>query len=283
MTFRPPTLDDADAIVRMLCACDVVDFGAPDYDRDALMAEWSEPGLDLARDAFYTDGAYGLLLGRDIRAWVAPDRRGQGLGAALAGRLEARARERGLPFVDQQAPVSDAAGRVLLESRGYVHTRSLADLRLSDSAVPTLPAPDGVRPYDAARDEAAVQALMERALGGGAGRVEPLEQVLARVPDPSLWFAVDAPDGSLAGAIRSELRATGFISGFVTQIAVAPAHRGQGIAGRLLGAAGRALIAAGAIEVRLIVRSSHPQALVLFERLGFSGGWEIDELRLELA
>jgi ribosomal protein S18 acetylase RimI-like enzyme len=38
----------------------------------------------------------------------------------------------------------------------------------------------------------------------------------------------------------------------------------------------------GAMTIRLHVRSSNPDALRFYERLGFSGGWEVDELRLTL-
>src|SRR4051794_8002122 len=179
--FRPPTRDDADRSVALLVACDIADFGAPDYDRDALLEEWADPAVDLERDGFYTDGAYGLLLGTHARAWVHPQQRGRGIGGALAERLEARARERGLDHVDQQLPRSDAAGRRLLESRGYELVRSYLDLRLPDTAVASLPA-GGVRTYEPQRDEAPVQALMERALHGGAARLEPLEVVLDPIP-----------------------------------------------------------------------------------------------------
>jgi mycothiol synthase len=281
VTFRPPTLDDADRIVALLVACDIADFGAPDYDRDALMEEWGDPAVELERDAFITEGAYGLLLGTDARAWVHPDMRGRGLGGALAELLENRARERGLDHLDQQVPRRDPAGRALLEGRGYELVRSYADLRLPDTAVGGLPFGD-VRPYDPDRDAAAVQALMERAFELGAGRLEPLEVLLARNPDTTLWFVADAPDGSLAGAIRAELRPTGFITGYVRQVATEPAHRGQGIASALIGAAGRELVARGSVFVRLHVRSSNPGALRLYERLGFKGTWQADELRLLL-
>ena len=147
MDFRAPTLADADGIVAMLVACDIADFGAPDYDRDALLSEWGEPGVQLERDAALTDGAYGILLGSHIRAWVYPDRRGEGLGAALSERLEARAREKGLDHVFQQLPSQVPAARELVEGRGYTFVRSYADLRLEDSEVAALPAGD-VRGYD---------------------------------------------------------------------------------------------------------------------------------------
>lgn len=283
MPFRPPTPEDADAIVAMLVAADIVDFGAPDYDHDALCEEWDEPGLDLEHDAFITDGAYGLLLRGDARGWVHPDRRGEGLEGELAARLEARARERGLGRLDWQVPRPDAHLRAALEARGWESVRAYADLRLPDTAVDGLPAAAAVRSYDDKRDRDAVQGLMERCLGAAdAGRVMSLESTLAKNPDTSLWFVADAPDGSLAGAVRSELRPTGFIEGYIRELATEPAHRGRGLGSALLGAAARELVARGSVAVRLHVRSSNPGALQLYQRLGFAGDWAMDEYRLAM-
>jgi mycothiol synthase len=281
--FRAPSLTDADRIVALLVACDIADFGSPDYDYDALLEEWNDPAVDLLRDAFYAPGgAYGLLLRTDARAWVHPQHLGRGLGTALAERLETRARERGLAFVHQQVARRNTAARALLDARGYRLQHSMAGLRLPDTEVGRLPGPEGVRPYDPARDDAAEQALMETALAGGIARLPPPEALEAANPDRTLWFVADAPEGALAGAIRSELRPSGFITGYITQVAIAPEHRGRGIGSALIGAAARELVARGAVTIRLHVRSSNPDALRLYERLGFSGGWEVDEVRLEL-
>ena len=281
MQFRPPTHDDANDIVSMLLACDVVDFGLPDYDRDALLAEWAYPGVDLERDAFLTDGAYGILIGDAARAWVHPASRGRGLGSALAERLEQRARERGLEAVEQQTPHADPTARALLEGRGYTMLRTILELRREAEGVDDLP--DGaVRPYDPHRDEAALQGLFERELADGRGRLVPLEAVLAANPDTSLWFCADAPDGGLAAGLRSELRPAGFITGYITQVVVAPEHRRQGLGGRLVGVAARELRDRGADTVRLNVRSDFPDVAAFFDRLGFSGRPVVDELRLRL-
>jgi ribosomal protein S18 acetylase RimI-like enzyme len=278
MEFRAPTMDDADAIVAMLCDCDVVDFGAPDYDLDALLDEWEQ--IDVERDAFYSEHAYGLLLRTDVRAWVRPERRGEPLMAPLLDRIEARAREKGYEYVERQVPRTDPDDRALLESRNWVFERSYADLRLPDEAVPALPT-GAVRPYDEARDQAIVQELIERCFADGAGRVEPLDALINRAADTSLWFVAE-DGGEVVGAIRSELRPTGFITGYVREVAVDERHRRRGIGGALIGAAARELVARGAVLIRLHVRSSNPEALRLYRRLGFEGDWQVDELRLTL-
>ena len=278
MDFRAPTMDDADAIVAMLCEADIADFGAPDYDVDALLDEWEQ--IDVERDAFYSEHAYGLLLRTDVRAWVRPEKRGEPLMAPLLDRIEARAREKGMPWVERQVPRSDPADKALLESRGWEFVRSYADMRLEDEDVPGLPT-GGVRPYDRERDEAAVQALIERAFAGGAGRVDPLDALINRAADTSLWFVAE-DGGEVVGALRSELRPTGFITGYIREVAVAETHRRRGLGSALIGAGARELVARGAVLIRMHVRSSNPDALRLYERLGFRGDWQVDELRLTL-
>lgn len=138
-----------------------------------------------------------------------------------------------------------------------------------------------VRAYSA-RDEASLQALFERELAGGRARLVPLEGVLAAYPDTSLWFCADAPGGGLAGGLRSELRPAGFITGSITQVAVAQQSRGSGIGRALVAAAFRELVDRGADTIRVAVRSDAPDALAFFEALGFSGQVVIDEMRLSL-
>src|SRR5690349_20724896 len=44
--FRPPTRADAETVTAMLIACDIADFGAPDFDVDALLTEWADVDLE---------------------------------------------------------------------------------------------------------------------------------------------------------------------------------------------------------------------------------------------
>jgi ribosomal protein S18 acetylase RimI-like enzyme len=285
MTVRPPTREDAEGIVELVCACDEADYGAPDYDLGALLGEWAEPGVDLERDAWVVldaDGelvAYGLLLGGDGRAWVHPLRLGRGLGSRLAELLEQRARERGLPALAQQVAVANSAARDLLAARGYALTQAFALLSLPADRAAALAPPEGVRGYDPARDEAAVQALIERAFAANRVRADPLESVLARGPDYGLWFVAER-DGAVAGALRSELRDG--TQGWISEVAADPAHAGTGVGTALLRAAARALAARGAATVGLSVRSSNERALRLYRRLGFDGGWDVEERTKDL-
>ena len=283
MTHRPPTREDADEVVALVCACDVEDFGAPDYDTGALFAEWSEPGVELDRDGvlFHDDAgalsAYGLLLEEDARAWVHPQARGQGFGTALAVHLEDRARERGLAALAQQVAASNRAARALLETRGYALTRAYAHLTLPADRAAALPEPAGVRPYDPATDAEAVQAVIADRFSAAGFRFDALDAVLAREPDTSLWFVTE--DGR-SGAIRAEVRDGG--QGWISEVAVAEAAAGRGLGAALVSAAARAMAARGVETVGLSVRSTNEGALRLYRRLGFVGDWDVEELTKRL-
>ncbi|MEA2171063.1 MAG: hypothetical protein QOF76_4363 [Solirubrobacteraceae bacterium] len=283
MELRPPTRADAEYIVAMLLACDIVDVGWPDYDLDGLLNEWNEPGVvDLAKDGFLAEGVYGLVLGEMGRGWVHPDLRGRGLGAQLAEKLENRARERGLTHIKQQIGRYDHTGMELLRSRGYYESNRFIDFRLPDSAVAGLPAAGDVRAYDPARDAQPMQELLERTVTVAGRRVIPLEIVLQSAPDLHLWRVFDAPGGGLHGAVRAELRPAGFISGAITLIGVDKDARGRGIGQALVGSVSRVLLARGATEIRITLRADQTDAVNLFENLGFAGENYIVEFRLDL-
>ena len=62
-TMRAPRHEDAEAVVALLRACDVVIFGEPDTDIKDVRDEWAAPGFELARDAWILRGADGAAAG----------------------------------------------------------------------------------------------------------------------------------------------------------------------------------------------------------------------------
>ena len=104
MRLRAPTFDDAPAVLAVLVARDVVDFGAPDYTLGDLHDEWSASDLDLAADVTVAEDDAGAIVGYaaihrpGAFAVVAPDREGRGIGTRLLQWTEARERELGRQF-----------------------------------------------------------------------------------------------------------------------------------------------------------------------------------------
>src|SRR4051812_42279778 len=96
-SLRPPTRDDAEAILAVIVARDVADIGRPDYTLDDVLDEWDADGFDLATDAAVTEDLTGYAMLRPDQAMVSvhPDAEGRGIGAALLAFVERRAEERG--------------------------------------------------------------------------------------------------------------------------------------------------------------------------------------------
>src|SRR5438552_173603 len=103
-SVRAAAREDFDAIVGLVRAADLVDWGSPDFTAEWLQHEWSFPQLDLASDTRLVelDGqvcAYAWQLARaehkELDGWgvVHPQHRGRGLGSTLVGWVEARAAE----------------------------------------------------------------------------------------------------------------------------------------------------------------------------------------------
>src|SRR5690348_4201270 len=121
---RPLELEDAGAVAALIAAQELHDVGEVVIEEADVVADWQRPSYDVhagtigvfAGDALV---AYAELSGPD-RAFVAvhPDHRGRGLGTALAGWTQRRAREGGSTVVGMPVP-SGSAGERLLTGLGY--------------------------------------------------------------------------------------------------------------------------------------------------------------------
>ncbi len=96
--LRPFTLDDVDALLDLINACEHDDGAWRVLELEELVEELGEPHIDLARDMRVVDGADGRLLGwaradhrpsgeiaerAQLMGGVDPQHRGQGIGRAL--------------------------------------------------------------------------------------------------------------------------------------------------------------------------------------------------------
>src|ERR1700761_1254176 len=96
MRLRPPTPEDAEAVLELIAARDVADLGVPDYTLGDLRQEWELQEVDLARDAVVVEDDGGALVGyalvRSVGAQVIvpPEQTGRGIGSRLLSWAEAR-------------------------------------------------------------------------------------------------------------------------------------------------------------------------------------------------
>jgi mycothiol synthase len=281
--LRPPTHADADAVLAVILARDVADLGVPDFTLEDLQADWASPGVSLEHDARVAarDGAisgYAALMGDDAIVVVHPDAEGRGDGSVLRRWAEARAAERGTTVLRQFAYGSNDGARAHLREAGYAPAEHYFRLRADLATVP--PAPDvPLRTFDAARDEAAVHALIQEAFADIEGHeFQPLERWRAKSigkegHDPSLWLLLEDGAG-LVGAALGERWADE--TGYVAELAVSARARGRGHGRTLLLGLFDAFRRAGLAHAELSVHGRNRGALRLYESVGMRPTWEAE-------
>jgi mycothiol synthase len=246
---RSPTRGDLDAVVSVIAASEeathVVDVTA-----EEVRSDWGRPSFDLSSDAVVVTDAGRIVAYAEVffgRAWVHvhPDHRGRGIGAAILGWTESRARELGSDKVGQTVPDPNTLAADLLSSNGY---RVRWETWVFQKDLDTEPAeprlPDGItlRTFDEERDPRATYELIDTAFSDWPDRdpgfgLEDWEASFLRREDfdPSLTFLVE-DDSKLIGVALCLAFGD---EGWVQQLAVKRSYRGRGLGGALLQAAFR--------------------------------------------
>ncbi|MDN4173203.1 GNAT family N-acetyltransferase [Nocardioides sp. SOB77] len=247
LTARPLTLEDAEAVHAVVAAEEVVDLGEAELTLEDVVADWQRPSYDVAASTVGVfDGdrlvAYADLSAPDVAyTAVHPDERGRGIGTALAGWVQERARAAGSTRVGTQVPEGSAADR-LMADLGYEVRWTAWDLELPEGAeIEARPLPAGYGLRDATEaDREAVWTLVEDAFLEWSERERmPLADFGARVwdrPGAEPWNLRLLLHGS--GATAELVGATHvFLAGdaaYVARVAVRPDHRGRGLAPAML-------------------------------------------------
>jgi mycothiol synthase len=262
--LRRPEPTDAEAIVALLNACDVADYGHPDSTLEDLQADWAHPRFDRTRDTWMVVApdrsivAYAWAWARvphvDVQAdvHVAPEHRGKGIERLFLDLLEGRGREHaaGAP-ADASATIAvfaKPAGELaaLLESRGYTQVRTYLRMTIDlESGYPAAVTPEGIeiRTFRMGIDERVVHASIEESFSDHFRFApEPHDEWVSRRTghpefDPALWFV--AWEGQ--EAVGSALSYTFGDLGWVRELGVRSPWRGRGIGKALLLEAFRAL------------------------------------------
>jgi mycothiol synthase len=285
--IRPPTEADAEAVAKIVIACDIADIGEPDYTLEDLHDEWGADEFDLATDAVVVEESgriigYAAFRGHEVLITVDPERRGEGLGSALREWAEGRAREKGVTRLRQYAGDGNSAAREHLAAAGYERERSYwrMELDLDGSEAPPEP-PKGftLRPLDPAADVHALHAVSEAAFSRNAD-YEPESEARFRdehlgahnlLPELSL---VAERDGGIAGFAL--VRDHGEGVAYVDLLAVHPEAAGRGLGSGLLRSAFAGVARAGFRAGRLGVASDNPNAIRLYARVGMTQRWRVD-------
>ncbi|HEY9294549.1 MAG TPA: GNAT family N-acetyltransferase [Microlunatus sp.] len=124
LTARPLTVADARAVYEVAAAQEQHDLGKIEIEPADIVSDWQRPSWDVGTNTVGVfDGekliAYAELTGADrCDAAVHPSYRRRGLGTALAGWLQALARDRGSSVLGTPVP-QGSPGDGLLEQLGY--------------------------------------------------------------------------------------------------------------------------------------------------------------------
>lgn len=273
MLERPATRADLRAVVDLFCAYDVAFRGGVDTDDGDFTDDWDKPGFDYGASTLVIEDegplvGFATVVEEYADAVTAPGR------ADLLPDL--------LDWVEQHpvalehyVPDSDTDRNELMRSRGWLPARRFWRMRRELAGPSPEPVwPDGVtvREYERPRDDRAVHRLVTtsfREIGGQHER--SFEQWCGYLLeterfDPSLYLVAES-GGEVVGASLSQ--PIGEDYGFVRQLAVAPAQRGQGLALALLHESFRRHASRGLPATVLGVDAANPTgALRLYEKAG---------------
>ena len=290
--LRRPLDQDAEGVLALMIACDLVMLGEPDSTIDDVKAEWRLPRFDKGRDAWIVTDAPGEIVGyawvwdrvphQDLQAdlRVHPARRGLGIEEVLLRLLEERGREHFDPaFPERDLTIalfteSKENLPAILHARGYRSVRTFHRMCIDLAGpLPRTAIPDGIeiRPFRRAEDERAMHRAIEEAFEGHFRFApEPHEDWVSRRItqsgfDPGLWLI--AWDGAeAAGGVLPYVFGD---LGWVRELGVRPAWRGRGIGKALLLEAFRALEGTGRHRISLGVDSANATgATRLYEDVG---------------
>lgn len=275
---RPARRDDLAAVVALYCDYEAEVRGAPDTDPSDVLRDWDEPGFELATGTrvLEADGrvvGYAVLNAPEADTAIDLRLRALGLEDRLLGWLEAQGTARGTAL-EHVAADTDPQLSDVLQARGWTPARRFWRMRRElDQTSPEPAWPSGMRVHELVRpdDERAVHALVQAAFAEIGGQHERSFEAWAAFLldsssfDPSLCL-VATDGGEVVGAALAQATAD---YGFVRQLAVAPSHRGRGLALALLHECFHRHRERGLPATVLGVDAGNPTgALALYEKAG---------------
>lgn len=257
-TSRPATLDDLDAVYRVISDDALATSGAVDYRHIEIKTFWTGLDFDMTTDTLaviapdgqmvaYTDMEQTQHARLYFGVFVHPSVYGMGLGTSLLHAMEARC-ERHIPLADPTARITfntgtnnmNTAAHEIFRCAGYHHIRSFQRMEMelpSELVAPVWPEEITLRTVSGEQDAPIVFETVEAAFsdhwGHTPGKLGEWKHWTFDQPDfdPTLYFLAFAGD-ELAGVALCERRDEQI--GWVNQLGVRRGWRGKGLATALL-------------------------------------------------
>jgi mycothiol synthase len=300
--LRPPSVDDAEALLALVHAYDVATLGHPDFTLDDVRDELGNPRVDHTHGDWAVTGADGRVV-----AWAhvvdegrAPDGEvateaaltvhpqepaagtvGRGLVARVTHRVGEVAAAEGADEARVDCFVATADGRTAgwFADAGFTVVRRFSRLEVAltgDEAVPSPSAGVTVRLADTDADLPVVHRLLFGSFADHFGFVpQPYEEWAAQATtwstvDRSQWWVAEV-DGEPAGLLVGNRQWEEENGGWVKNLGVLPAFRGRGLGRLLLRHALADMARRGRTQAGLGVDTANETgALALYESVGFA-------------
>jgi mycothiol synthase len=286
LRFRAPVLTDADAVAAVVNQRELADRGSAEVTAAMIAARWSAREIELGADArlaLADDDVVGYALVTHDREFVSvvPAFERRGIGSALLEWAITRSADRGVSAHRQIVGSANAAAAALLRGAGYERVRShhWMQMTLTDPLPGDPPSTIKIRAIDPLRDARELHRVDAEAFADNVDSApETFEQfrdehLVARDAEASI---VAVEDDRIVGYLLAERRDTDRL-GYVCVLGVSPYARGRGVATALISTAVAVWLAAGVPRIGLTVASDNPRAKRLYERLGMTVRYTLDE------
>lgn len=284
LAIRRPVMEDAQAVLDLMIACDIAEFGEPDSSLEDVVDDWSEANLE--QDAWLATAPDGQVVGYAgvfpggqrimLDLYVHPSLAPAGLAQRLLTLCEAWANE--ITPAGSQAtaviyfPQSSQAERQVAEALGFRLQRYHYSMRIAFDAPPPAPAwPEGItlRTVLPGQDDRQVYELIQAAFER-PGRIRPTFEswhhfmMKASNFESDLWVLAYHGD-ELVGAILCFDYPQ---YGWVRQLGVVESWRRHGLGSALLLHMFGIFYRRGHTSVGLGVEAENERAYHLYEAVG---------------
>lgn len=296
--LRPYSPDDLPKLRQLLVEAQAWPPVALPADED-LLTRWKRRGVIPQNDISVLTGPGGELVAfsqafrsahgasrLSFEIGVHPQHREKGIGGALYGLVEARAREMGVAHMTTPIFVTSGEARPecsgFLERRGFHVDSSYWQMRIEDLSKQGPPLwPQGIecRVFGDPERDAPIWAQLIRETFNEHATPEGILQQLSEegVLREGYFFAVDSTTGHEVGTTRSRIDYIGGKPvGYVGTVGVLPSYRGRGIAEALVRHALHYLAALGMTGATLFVESQNTAARNLYTKMGWRSVYRTD-------
>lgn len=295
LTIRSPKMEDAKTVCDLVIACDIADFGAPDFNLSDLLDMWQ--GFDMEHNVWVIENEHNTIVGYAFLeedseekiftyGFVLPSARGTGVGNLLIEKITERTVElvhsSGInKRLQNLIPTTCEDANHLLTNHGFHPVRLFKRMGIeltSTPAVPLFPEDIKVTTFIPGQDEKLlydtfVEVFQDHWDFAAPSYSDWLDKTKLDSFRPEWWFIARNTNGEIVGFALAKMNEDSL---FINHIGVKRSYRGIGLGLAMLQHGFRAAYAKGQQVVTLGVDSdSLTGAYRLYEKAGMKSIHEV--------